>query len=85
MSTNGRSPDGSTSDGGSGITLPHASLDMGHHLGTGSPESQFRGSSGSPEMPHRGRSLSDPLMDMFLSGWDPDLPDPETLRHLYVH
>ncbi|CCM05167.1 uncharacterized protein FIBRA_07376 [Fibroporia radiculosa] len=45
-----------------------------------SPPSQGRGSSGSPDVPQP-RNTTESLMDMFFSGWDPDLPPPDVLNH----
>ncbi|KAH9944047.1 uncharacterized protein BXZ73DRAFT_87019 [Epithele typhae] len=79
-SHNGRTPDDSPTAGG--IVLPHASLDVLSHLSPQSSDSR-PGSVGSPEVRHHVRThgLPDPLMDMLFSGWDPDLPDPDTLDH----
>lgn len=58
-------------------------MDMNGSVSVDSPDSQLRGSTNSPEILHSAghRAGSDPLMDMLLSGWDPDLPDRETLNH----
>ncbi len=79
-SVNGRSPDGSPTGGG--IILPHASLDVLSQLSPDSTDSHPRGSTSSPEM-RQGmqQHIPDPLMDVLFSGWDPDLPDPDTLDH----
>ncbi|CAL1695491.1 unnamed protein product [Somion occarium] len=78
--SSGKSPANSPNDGGNGIILPQASLDMTNNqrYAVDSPESQFRGSTGSPELRQPG---GNGLMDMLLSGWDPDLPDHDTLDH----
>ena len=73
----GRSPDSSPHD--NGISLPHASLDLGSGAAANSPRSVYRGSTGSPDVLHG--SNGDQYMDMLFSGWDPDLPDPATLEH----
>ncbi|KAH9950496.1 hypothetical protein B0H21DRAFT_537444 [Amylocystis lapponica] len=80
-SSNARTPDDSPPGGG--IGLPNASLDMVNSLSSGSPESQFRGSSGSgsPDTQRPGSGHSNPWQDLLYSGWDPDLPDPEPLNH----
>ncbi|RPD64963.1 hypothetical protein L226DRAFT_528244 [Lentinus tigrinus ALCF2SS1-7] len=80
-SVNGRSPDGSPTGGG--IILPHASLDMLGQLSPGSSDSHPRGSTSSPELRQgmQQQHIPDPLMEVLFSGWDPDLPDPDTLDH----
>lgn len=80
-SHSGRTPEESPVAGG--IVLPHASLDVLGHLSPTSSGSR-PGSVGSPEIRHihsHARSVPDPLMDILFSGWDPDLPDPDTLDH----
>ena len=79
-SNSGRTPDDSPTAGG--IVLPHASLDVLQNLSPIGSDSR-PASVGSPELRHPGRvrSVPDPLMDMLFSGWDPDLPDPDTLDH----
>ena len=59
-----------------GNSLPHSSLALVDTTASESPESRFRSISGSP-----GLKPSDPFMDLLFSGWDPDLPDPNTLNH----
>lgn len=52
---------------------------------TGSPDIRFRGESDSPELRSATRKDSpDPFMTLLFSGWNPDLPDPSVLNHLYV-
>ncbi|KAI0330575.1 hypothetical protein GY45DRAFT_1250588 [Cubamyces sp. BRFM 1775] len=79
-SSNGQTPE--SSPNGGGIVLPHASLDAVHQLSPDSTGSLPRGSTSSPELRQVTRqSVPDPLMDMLFAGWDPDLPDPDTLDH----
>lgn len=50
-----------------------------------SPENRFRGESNSPELRSATqKDGSDPFMTLLFSGWNPDLPDPPVLNHLYV-
>ena len=79
-SNSGRTPDDSPTAGG--IVLPHASLDVLQHMSPHSTDSR-PGSVGSPELRHGSTRVHvpDPLLDLFMSGWDPDLPDPDTLDH----
>lgn len=43
------------------------------------------GESNSPELrPATQKNDSDPFMTLLFSGWNPDLPDPPVLNHLYV-
>jgi hypothetical protein len=46
-------------------------------------EMAFRSDSVSPGLPSSGvhQSGDDPYMSLLFSGWNPDLPDPATLRH----
>jgi hypothetical protein len=46
-----------------------------------SPQQQARGGSGSPELTTAPKTGSDPFMDLLFSGWNPDLPDPNTINH----
>ncbi|KAI0361192.1 hypothetical protein OH77DRAFT_1585344 [Trametes cingulata] len=79
-SSNGHTPD--SSPNGGGIVLPHASLDAVHQLSPDSSGSLPRGSTSSPELRQGNHQpMPDPLMDMLFAGWDPDLPDPDTLDH----
>ncbi|KAI0639794.1 hypothetical protein C8Q77DRAFT_1214234 [Trametes polyzona] len=79
-SSNGQTPENSPNGGG--IVLPHASLDAVHQLSPDSTGSLPRGSTSSPELRHGNhQAMPDPLMDMLFAGWDPDLPDPDTLDH----
>src|ERR1700722_15291388 len=66
---------------GSGISLPHASLAMANLMPADNPNSRFQNENGSPQMATKG---SDPFMDLLFSGWNPDLPDPPLLNHLFV-
>ncbi|KAI1793941.1 hypothetical protein LXA43DRAFT_884711 [Ganoderma leucocontextum] len=76
---------GNGSPNGGGIVLPHASLDVLQDLSPGSSDSHPRGSTSSPELrqgnQQRPQTMPDPFMDVLFSGWDPDLPDPDTLDH----
>ncbi|KAL1951612.1 hypothetical protein VTO73DRAFT_761 [Trametes versicolor] len=79
-SSSGQTPEHSPNGGG--IILPHASLDAVHHLSPDSTGSLARNSTSSPELRHGNQHVvPDPLMDMLFAGWDPDLPDPDTLDH----
>ncbi|OSD03577.1 hypothetical protein PYCCODRAFT_1434486 [Trametes coccinea BRFM310] len=80
-SSNGQTPE--SSPNGGGIVLPHASLEVMHQLSPDSTGSQPRGSTSSPELRqgNNRQSMPDPLMDLLFVGWDPDLPDPDTLDH----
>ncbi|KAI0830703.1 hypothetical protein BC628DRAFT_1312698 [Trametes gibbosa] len=78
-SSNGQTPENSPNGGG--IVLPHASLDAVHQLSPDSTGSLQRGSTSSPELRHGNQVVPDPLMDLLFAGWDPDLPDPDTLDH----
>ena len=71
------------SPNGNAGTLTQGAGDTPHSVSTGSPDSQMRGSTSSPEILQASNGhVGDPvIMDMLFSGWDPDLPDPETLRH----
>ena len=51
-------------------------------ISTRAPENRFRGEINSPEL--RPKDDSDPFMSLLFSGWNPDLPDPPVLNHLYV-
>ncbi|KAI0932008.1 hypothetical protein AcV5_004643 [Taiwanofungus camphoratus] len=64
-----------------GIVLPHVSLDPVNGSSSGSPVSQFRGSSGSPEMRYANGSRPGSASGLLYAAWDPDLPDPDTLNH----
>lgn len=46
-----------------------------------SPQQQVRSDSGSPELTTAPKPGTDPFMDLLFSGWNPDLPDPNTLDH----
>ncbi|KAJ3016886.1 hypothetical protein NUW54_g709 [Trametes sanguinea] len=80
-SSNGQTPE--SSPNGGGIVLPHASLEVMHQLSPDSTGSQPRGSTSSPELRqgNNRQTMPDPLMDLLFVGWDPDLPDPDTLDH----
>lgn len=79
----GQSDSGSPTAGG--IVLPHASLDVLQDLSPRSNGSHPRGSTGSPELrqgtQQHSQVVPEPFMDVLFSGWDPDLPDPDTLDH----
>jgi hypothetical protein len=64
-----------------GISLPHVSLDM-NPTSSGGPDSRIRNENGSQEAQSINSKNSDPFMDLFFSGWNPDLPDPPLLNHL---
>jgi hypothetical protein len=66
--------------------LPHASLDMMNMnlIPSDSPKSRYSSESGSPELRTALSKEPEPFMDMLYSGWNPDLPDPPLLNHLYV-
>ena len=54
-------------------------------ISTHTSENSFRGDSNSPELrPATQKDDSDPFMTLLFSGWNPDLPDPPVLNHLYV-
>ncbi|KAF5355639.1 hypothetical protein D9756_003845 [Leucocoprinus leucothites] len=65
----------------SGISLPQASITMMNLITPDSPQQQVRSDSGSPDLSTAPKSGSDPFMDLLFSGWNPDLPDPNTLNH----
>lgn len=65
----------------SGISLPQASITMMNLITPDSPQQQIRSDSGSPELTAASKPGSDPFMDLLFSGWNPDLPDPNTLNH----
>ncbi|KZT05966.1 uncharacterized protein LAESUDRAFT_207675 [Laetiporus sulphureus 93-53] len=75
--SNGRSPENSPHD--SGIVLPSSLSSSGSSSGpsTSSPSSRLRSPTKTPDS-QRGPN---PMMDLFLSGWDPYLPPPDTLHH----
>ena len=63
-----------------GKSLPHSSLALADTITPESLEAQFRSTSGSPEF-QNSLKPSDAFVDLLFSGWDPDLPDPDTLNH----
>jgi hypothetical protein len=65
----------------SGVCLPQASITMMNLIEPDSPQQAGRNDSGSPELTTAAKSTSDPFMDLLFSGWNPDLPDPNTLNH----
>lgn len=68
---------------GSAISLARTSLDR--FMPSESPELHFRNDSHSPELRILSpKDNSDPFMSLLFSGWNPDLPDPPVLNHLYV-
>ena len=73
-SANGQGPDVG------GKSLPHSSLALADIIARGGEETQFRSTSGSPEF-RNSLKPSDAFVDLLFSGWDPDLPDPDTLNH----
>lgn len=62
----------------SGISLPQALLTMVNSITPDSPLQQIHRSSG---LHTTLKSGSNPLTSLLFSGWDPDLPDPNTLNH----
>ena len=78
-SSSGRSPGGSP-NGHAAVIQP---LEIPNGASVDSPGSQIRGSTGSPEtlQPVNTRGSEPYVMDMLFAGWDPDLPDPEVLKH----
>ncbi|KAF9452684.1 hypothetical protein P691DRAFT_803806 [Macrolepiota fuliginosa MF-IS2] len=67
--------------GASGISLPQASITMMNLITPDSPQQPIRSGSESPELTTAPQPGSDPFMDLLFSGWNPDLPDPNTLNH----
>ncbi|KAJ7631002.1 hypothetical protein FB45DRAFT_793800 [Roridomyces roridus] len=65
-----------------GISLPHASLAMMNLIAPEASEARFRSESDSPDLRTiASQGSPDPLMDLLFLGWNPDLPDPNTLNH----
>jgi hypothetical protein len=64
-----------------GIALPHSSLALVDIIAPEGSETPFCNTGGSPELQGVSLKPSDPFMDLLFSGWDPDLPDPNTLNH----
>ena len=60
--------------------MAHPSLTLADIIARGGEEIQFRSTSGSPEF-QNSLKPSDAFADLLFSGWDPDLPDPDTLNH----
>ncbi|XP_006454415.1 hypothetical protein AGABI2DRAFT_214436 [Agaricus bisporus var. bisporus H97] len=65
----------------SGVSLPQASITMMNLIESDSPQHVGRNDSSSPELATATKSTTDPFMDLLFSGWNPDLPDPNTLNH----
>jgi hypothetical protein len=63
-----------------GKSLTHSSLALAEVITPESLETQFRSTSGSPDF-QNGIKPSGAFVDLLFSGWDPDLPDPNTLNH----
>ncbi|KAI0691334.1 hypothetical protein BC835DRAFT_122452 [Cytidiella melzeri] len=77
-----RSPPDNSPNGNGLLMPPPVAVDMSSVASLDSPDSQLRGSTGSPEILQVNTGASDPLMmEMFFSGWDADLPNPEILNH----
>ena len=68
------------SDDVGGKSLPHSSLTLADIITPESLETQFRSTSGSPDF-QNSLKPSNAFVDLLFSGWDPDLPDPNTLNH----
>lgn len=60
-----------------GIALPQSISIMS----LASPDAHMRSESGSPELRTGKSKAPDPFMDLLFLGWNPDLPDPQTLNH----
>ena len=84
-------PSSAASSSGAGEQTPDVSGSMGRAslerlpASENSPDLRFRGSTHSPELHTVSpKDSSDPFMALLFSGWNPDLPDPPVLDHLYV-
>lgn len=64
------------------IALPMGGLtDVARGVRSTTPASAPRSATGSPETPNKG---VESLLQLFATGWNPDLPDPREMDHLYV-
>lgn len=75
------SPEPIGSGARSEISLPRAGLDVHRGLRSSSPTSQPRSSTSSPDL--TGGGVGE-ILSLFLVGWNPDLPNPAHMRHMYV-
>lgn len=63
-----------------GTAFFSSSLGLFNTITPEGPETRFRSTSGTPDL-QSSLTPSDLFMDLLFSGWDPDLPDPDTLNH----
>lgn len=63
------------------ITLPRAGLDVASPLRSTSPGTLQHNAVSSPDLNGVG---AESILSLFAYGWNPDLPGPAEMRHLYV-